>query len=131
MDRTDEGTVTPPHTPPSTVSVQPLQITPDNVVELAVLFQNATDSLQYELRSLEADLRLPEPWMNDGASEWMREFFHSYFLNGENSFLGVLQSIHSQHQAHAEALKEATAQYGKTDELNAALARQLEAQPPR
>jgi hypothetical protein len=130
MDRTNEGAKTAPHTPPAT-SVSTMRVTPENVVKLAVLFCNAVGHLEQIYRSTENALRLSEPWMADEASKWMRRFFQMYFVEDENSFLRVLKAIYSQHEAHANALKDAAALYGKTDELNAALANQLQSQLPR
>ena len=130
MDRTNEGALTPPHTPAPTTPVEPLRVTPDNVVVLATLFQNATDALLSEVKFAENALMLSEPWMHDDVSKWMQRFFRKYFLEGERSFLGVLRAIHSQHENHAHALKDAAARYGKTDELNAALVGQVQNQLP-
>jgi hypothetical protein len=126
MDRTDEGAPRPLATPPPPVTAQPLRVNPDNVVELAILFQRAANDLGSELGSLGRALRLAEPWMNDRTSKWMRAFFHKYFVDGENSLLKVLQAIYEQHKAHADALEVAAAQYGKADELNAARAAQTD-----
>jgi hypothetical protein len=120
MDLSDEGVPKAPALPPPPVTAQPLQVTPENVVELALLFQNAAISLRAELQSAKNALQLAEPWMGDGASKWMRDHFQEYFIDGENSFLKVLQAIHDQHQAHADALEAVAAQYGMLEELNAA-----------
>lgn len=121
MDRTDEGAPKPPAAAPPTPA-QPLRVTPDNVVELAILFQHATTALLIETKILEDALQLPGPWMNDPASKWMLGFFQRYFLDHDTSYLKVLRAIHEQHKAHAEALEGAAAEYGKLDELNAARA---------
>lgn len=124
MDRTEEGAPKPLATS-SPAPAPPLRVTPDNVVELAILFQNATGALRSEITPLRRALRLSGPWMNDPASKWMREFFHNYFLELDTSFLNVVQAIHNQHKAHAEALEAAAREYGKLDELNAARAARI------
>jgi hypothetical protein len=125
MDRSNDGVPKPAAVPPSPVAAEPLRVTPDNVVALAVLFRHATNRLWSELALAENALKLSGPWMDDPASEWMREFFDEYFLKGENSFVKVLQAIHDQHKAHADALQAAVAEYGKLDELGAARAEGL------
>jgi hypothetical protein len=126
MDRSNDGVPKPASVPPPPVTAQPLRVTPDNVVALALLFRHATNRLLTELESAKWALRLPGPWMDDPASEWMREFFDKYFIHGENSFITVLQAIHDQHKAHADALQVAVADYGKLDELSAARAEGLQ-----
>ena len=130
MDRTDEEAPKPPTTSPAPVIAQPLRVTPDNVVELAILFRRAADKLLLELADAEIPLRLDSAWMDDGASKWMQKFFNEYFLDGGNSFRNVLQAIYDQHAAHATALENAAALYGKTEELHAVQHAQLEGQLP-
>ena len=121
MDRTNEGTPGPPGAVPPTVTANPLRVTPDNVVELGVLFSDAAARLAAEVKNLERDLRLSEPWLYDpvSGSAWL--FFNKYFVDDENSFAKVVQAAYDQHVAHAKVLVEAAKLYGKTDELDAAI----------
>jgi hypothetical protein len=117
MDLTDEGTPKPPATPPPPFAPQTLQVTPDNVVELGVLFSDAADRLEIEAGNLEYDLRLPNPWLGDPVSKRVWSFFNNYFVEDANSFANVVQAAYKQHVAHAEALAKAAELYGKADEL--------------
>lgn len=128
MDLTDVGSPQPPPTPPAPVPTQTLQVNPDNVVELAVLFSQAADLLETQLKKLDRDLRLPEPWLHDPVSAWVWSQFNKYFINGENSFANVVRTTYEQHVANADALAKVAARYGKSDELHAAL---LRSQLPR
>jgi len=112
MDRSNEGAVASPPAAAPKVFPQPLKVTPDNVVELAKLFRNAADRISALRADAEITLFLAEPWMGDEVSRWMREFFHEYFLHGENSFAHVLRDIERQHKAHASALEGVARQYG-------------------
>lgn len=120
MDLTNEGALKPPTTPPP-VPTQTLQVTPENVVQLAVLFRTAADRLESEAKTADNDLRLDQPWLGDPVSGWIWMFFNKYFVDAENSVARVIQGAYKQHLAHAEALAKAATEYGKRDELNAAL----------
>jgi hypothetical protein len=120
MDRTNEGAPGPSSALPPIVTSQPLQVTPDNVVELGALFSDAAACLETEVKTLKHDLQLPEPWLYDPVSEWVWQFFNEYFVHGEDSFANVVEAAYHQHVAHANALVEAAKLYGKIDELNAA-----------
>jgi hypothetical protein len=111
MDRSNEGAVASPPAAAPEVLPQPLKVTPENIAELARLFRNAADQLFAQLENLEGALRLNEPWMGDETSKWMREFFHEYFLDGENSFRNILRDLYRQHEAHATALDAAAKRY--------------------
>jgi hypothetical protein len=128
MDLTPVGSPQPPPTP-APLPTQTFQVNPDNVVELAVMFSQAADRLEFELlQPLRGDLRLPEPWLHDPVSGWAWSSFNRYFVNGENSFAKVLRATYQQYVANADALTKAAAHYGKSDELHAAL---LRSQLPR
>ncbi|HEV8555589.1 MAG TPA: hypothetical protein VGR06_04230 [Actinophytocola sp.] len=112
MDRSNEGAVASPPAAAPEVFPQPLKVTRDNVAELARLFRNAAKQI-FAIRTNATDaLFLREPWMGDETSQWMREFFHEYFLHGEHSFVNVLRDIEKQHDAHASALEGVARQYG-------------------
>lgn len=98
-----------------------IEVTSDNVVELAVLFRTAADRLEREAKNIDHDLRLPEPWLGDPVSRWIWEVFNKYFVEDENSFASVVRDTYDQHMAQAKALVAAAARYRKTDELNAEL----------
>jgi hypothetical protein len=112
MDRSNEGAVASPPAAAPEIFPQPLKVTCDNVAELARLFRRATDQVAAIQKSATYALFLREPWMGDETSQWMREFFHEYFLHGEYSFVNVLRDIHRQHDAHASALESAAKRYG-------------------
>jgi hypothetical protein len=112
MDRSNEGAVASPPAAAPEVFPQTLKVTRSNVVELAKLFRNAADRVSTIRRNSTDALFLREPWMGDEASKWMREFFHEYFLHGENSFVNVLRDIERQHDAHASALEGTARRYG-------------------
>jgi hypothetical protein len=112
MDRSNEGAVASPPAAAPEVFPEPLKYRLDNVAELAKLFRNAAKQI-FAIRASATDaLFLREPWMDDETSRWMREFFHEYFLYGENSFVNVLRDIERQHDAHASALEGVARQYG-------------------
>lgn len=119
MDLTNEDVPKPPPVPPTPVPTQTLHVTPDNVVELGVLFRRAADLLGIQAMTLDGDLRLDEPWLGDPVSGWIWQFFNSYFVDAENSFTKVVQGAYEQHKANAEALTMAAEQYGLRDELDA------------
>jgi hypothetical protein len=127
MDLTPVGSPQPPPTP-APLPTQTLQVNPDNVVELAVMFSQAADHLEAQIAQLEQDLWLPEPWLHDPVSGWVWSSFNTYFVHGENSFAKVVFATYQQHVANADALAKAAAHYGKGDELHAAL---LRSQLPR
>ena len=125
MDLTDEGAPAPLPGPSASVPTQTIQVSPENVVELGVVFSAAADRLESEVQALRADLRLDAPWLGDPVSAWIWQMFNQFFVDGENSFASVVQRTYEQHQAHATALIEAAKEYGLVDELNAEIYRRL------
>jgi hypothetical protein len=114
---------------PEPMSTQHIQVTPDNVVALAKMFNDCAERLGNELRYVSDDLRLKEPWLGDPASRWAQHRFNEYFVDGEHAFAKVLQNEYYQHFAMTEALIATARHYGKTDELVAAGI--IQAGPPK
>ena len=115
--------VAPPQTAPEPIPAQQLVVTPDNVVQLAVLFNRCADLLTDQALHGRQDLRLEKPWLDDHVSEWAWERFNQYFVDGEHSFAEILRGSYDQHAEMARALNAAAAQYGRSDEVTAELMR--------
>jgi hypothetical protein len=121
MDLTDELARRPPSDPSLSIPIQTLKVTPDNVIELAVLFREAADTLRNEAQRAEIDLRLERPWLGDPISGWIWLFFNKYFVDAENSFAQVMLAAEREHRANYEALEKTAERYGLTEALNAEL----------
>ncbi|HEX2130895.1 MAG TPA: hypothetical protein VHH15_04990 [Actinophytocola sp.] len=108
--------------PEPPVPTQHLAVTPENVVELAVLFRRCATVLSTSVHTSELDLYLEKPWLGDPVSEWAWEAFNKYFLgDADTSFRNVIHALHGQLTEMADALVAAASRYGLDDELNAAM----------
>ena len=111
-----------PVTASEPVPTQHLTVTPDNVIQLAVLFRQCATLLTHSTKQAEDASLLDEPWLGDPVSEWAREAFNEYFAKSADvAFVTVLNGLRDQFLAMTEALERAAAQYGLTEELNTAL----------
>jgi hypothetical protein len=108
---------------------QRLQVTPENVVDLAVTFRMNAGMYRPILQSLEYELTLKKPWLGDPFSHWAKDEFNNYFVNGDNSLVATVRKLYQQHLATYEALKKIADQYGKTEELNKQLMEHQEQTP--
>lgn len=118
---------TPGPTPP--LPTQNLQVTPENVIELATMFRECAYLLAPVAPTARDVMRIEHPWLGDPVSDWAKEQFNKYFADGENSFAGILEAEFAQHQAMRDALVATAKQYGLIEELTAAGF--LEEGPPR
>ncbi len=109
-----------PVTAPEPVATHNLRVTPENVVSLAVIFRDCADQLQQVALRAETRMRVDQPWMGDPVSEWAREQFNKYFVDGEHAFAKIIQAEHVRHGVMRSALVATALQYGLTEELNAA-----------
>jgi len=110
--------------PEPPVPTQHLTVTPENVIELAVLFERCANLLTDAVNTSEHDLYLKEPWLGDPVSEWAWKAFHEYFLGaGDTSFKNVIASLQKQLEDMHKALAEAASRYGLDDALVAATIR--------
>ena len=99
---------------------QDLQVSPENVVALAVMFRDCVDVLEREAHQLEHELHVKFPWMDDPVSEWARDEFNRYFVYGERAFAKVILAEHERYSTVRDALIATAQHYGLTEELNAA-----------
>ena len=103
---------------------QRLQVTPENVVELAVTFRQIAERYQSVMQNLGNNLTLKEPWLGDPFSKWAMEEFNDYFAHGDNSVSKTMAQMHKQYNDMYRTLQNIAKQYGKTDELNKQLMEQ-------
>lgn len=115
----DQGHVPPEDSLP-TPGGDRLKVTPENVVELAVAFQKATDKLETATRSVMFDVMLPkDAFIGDPYSQWATEEFNDYFVKSHDSFANTISRLVLEHKRIYNALLATAESYGKTDELNA------------
>jgi hypothetical protein len=107
--------------PTSGAGTQHLQVTPENVVDLAVTFRQIVQRYDTITLNLDQNLKLQEPWLGDPFSKWAQDEFNSYFVDNENSIANIIKQQRNQYREMFLALKKAADQYGMTDELNARL----------
>ena len=117
-----EGDSPAPRAPaaPAQVPAQNIHVTPENVVALASMFRDCVDILEPVAAMADVELHVRAPWMGDPVSEWAARQFNDYFVDGENSFAGVLTTEYQQHKDMMTALLATARKYGLTDELAAA-----------
>lgn len=120
MELEGDGPVPRPPAAPELVPAQSLQVSPENVVALAVMFRDCIDRLNEETLGLEGDLYLEHPWMEDPISRWAREQFNKYFVEGERSFAKIVRAEFERYCAVRDALVATAQHYGLTEELIAA-----------
>lgn len=108
---------------------QRLQVTPENVVELAVTFRQNAAIYRPLLQNAEYELTIKKPWLGDPFSQWAQDEFNNYFVKNENSVVATLRQMYKLHMDTYEALKKIADQYGKTEELNQQLMQQQEQTP--
>lgn len=109
-----------PTPPPDPAPTQNLQVTPENVIALAVMFRSCADLLAPVAPTAQDVMRIDHPWLGDPVSKWAMEQFNEYFADGEHSFARILLAEYEQHNAMMDALVTAARQYGLTEELIAA-----------
>jgi hypothetical protein len=105
---------------PELAPTQDLQVSPENVVALAVMFRDCVDQLDQETIHLESDLYLEHPWMEDPISRWAMEQFNKYFVEGEHSFAKIVRAEFDRYCTVRDALVATAQRYGLTEELIAA-----------
>ncbi|TDQ05245.1 hypothetical protein [Labedaea rhizosphaerae] len=115
--------------PTAGTGTQRLQVTPENVVELAVTFRQIADLYEPIAQGLEYDLLIKEPWLGDPFSQWAKDEFNNYFVKDDNSLVATIRALHKQQVDTFNALKVIADQYGKTEELNKQLMQQQEQTP--
>lgn len=89
-------------------------------MSLAVIFRDCADQLQQVALRADIRMRVHDPWMGDPISEWAREQFNEYFVDGERAFAKIIQAEHVRHGIMRSAMVAIAQQYGLTEELNAA-----------
>lgn len=120
MELEGDGPVPRPPAEPELVSTQNLQVSPENVVALAVMFRDCVDRLNNETLHLDIDLHLKHPWMEDPISRWAWKQFNKYFVEGEHSFAKIVKAEVERYCAVRDALIATAQRYGLTEELIAA-----------
>jgi hypothetical protein len=120
MELEGDGPVPRPSAAPELVPTQNLQVSPENVVALAVMFRDCVDRLNAETVRLDIDLHLEHPWMEDPVSRWAREQFNKYFVEDEHSFAKIVRAEFERYCAVRDALVATAQHYGLTEELIAA-----------
>lgn len=108
---------------------QQLQVTPENVVELAATFRQNADLYEPIVQSIEYDLLIKKPWLGDPFSAWAKDEFNNYFVKSDNSLVATIKALYKQQVDTFNALKKIADQYGKTEELNKQLMQQQEQTP--
>jgi hypothetical protein len=119
MELEGDGPAQKPFATPEPISTHNLRVTPENVVSLAVIFRNCADQLQQVALHADRRMRVDRPWMGDPISEWAREQFNEYFVDGEHAFAKIIQAEHVRHNIMRSAMVAIAQQYGLTEELNA------------
>jgi hypothetical protein len=117
MELEGDGPVPRPPTAPEPTPTQNLQVSPENVVALAVMFRDCIDRLYAETVRLDIDLRLEHPWMEDPISRWAREQFNKYFVEDEHSFAKIVRAEFERYCVVRDALVATAQHYGLTEEL--------------
>ena len=97
---------------------QHLQVTPENVVELAVTFRQNADLYELAVQNIEYSLLIAKPWLGDPFSEWAKDEFNNYFVKDDNSLVATIKAMYQQQLDTFKALMKIADQYGKTEELN-------------
>jgi hypothetical protein len=110
--------------PTSGAGTQQLQVTPENVVDLAVTFRENVASLESVVMHLDYDLYIRKPWLGDPFSASAQKAFNDYFVDHPNSFTNTVKALYQQHKATYAALQKIAEQYNKTEELNQRLMQQ-------
>ena len=112
------STATSAPAPTVNAGTQRLQVTPQNVVELAVTFRQNADLFESVLQNSEYDLMIKKPWLGDPFSLWAKDEFNNYFVKNDASLTATLKALYKQQVETFDALKKIADQYGKTEDLN-------------
>ncbi|MFB9904653.1 hypothetical protein [Allokutzneria oryzae] len=114
----DAGRRQPPSGDGGTLTID---VDPSMIPLLAATFAEQANLLGTQLRRAFRLLRIGTPWLGDPVSAEAAKRFNEHLADSPLSLINVLMTLHTEYEAHYDALMSAAKHYKVTEETNAAL----------